>query len=677
MTQLSWSSTDLDDSSYDSGVIHESVTYMDHDSESVLKQGYLPGGKTLTSSINNGAWGRHNGPIAVRHVGSRDQTYFGHVTNAGSIRITSYDHDTGQITSTELANEYEDDHLAPAVLVRSSDQRVIATWSGHSDTSEVFVKVSDDPEDVSSFGSAQVLNVDGGEATFTQIWEMENYGRIYLFSRDRAGDSGYRDIDFWFSDDGGSTWTGPTSLVRSDNSSHTIYWRSGSNDSDRIDIGMTYAEGGGTNPKLDVRHVYIEEDTVYDSSGTQLGTVTDSSPIIQWSDATTIFDSSATGNHCWIRDVDTNAGNPQVVYSELVSESDGYWRYAYWDGSAWIDNRIVDHGGPIVSLANDQEDYHRGDISLDPSQEGVVYYGIAPDRSTCDVYRGETTDTGSTWSQTLLSPNDGGKYIRPVVPNNNTIGPAEGYETLWLSGTYNWYKDYNTDVENVEPVVPAFSDPTLYLPLHEDSEGIAHDLSDTSSHGRPVDVTFGAPSVHGTTCYEFPSSGSPRVEAINNATDFSSAFTFIIREFQTYTSGVRQSVFTNREGNSYEMQLRISSGDTWTVANTGGSNYSFSLGPSTNTSHQIAFAYDGNGNATLYQDGQSESASGTAFNDLSNDLYIGAQLTGDGDFIAFLNGRVGEVLVFPREMTASEIQAVFDARTGPGVITTDEKVIGE
>jgi hypothetical protein len=140
-------------------------------------------------------------------------------------------------------------------------------------------------------------------------------------------------------------------------SGHGIYFRLGDGEG-RIDLGLTHAEGGNTQPKNDIRHVYLENDAVYATNGTKLAEFSTSGTLINFSDATVVYDSSATGNSdAWIWDCASYGGEPAVVYVELNSTTDHVWRYDKWDGSAWQDNEVVSAGEQIADPSFSDEGY--------------------------------------------------------------------------------------------------------------------------------------------------------------------------------------------------------------------------------------------------------------------------------------------------------------------------------
>ena len=81
--------------------------------------------------IGDGAWSWFGDPRAVTHTGAHTRTYVGWVDQEGDIKVSSYDHATGQrVTAVLQARLNQDDHANPSIQVRP-DGRLVVYYSRH------------------------------------------------------------------------------------------------------------------------------------------------------------------------------------------------------------------------------------------------------------------------------------------------------------------------------------------------------------------------------------------------------------------------------------------------------------------------------------------------------------------------------------------------------------------
>jgi hypothetical protein len=98
----------------------------------------------------SGAWSWFGDPRAVHFEGDRRHTYIGWLDRTGSVKVTAYDHDTGNRETAVVRAKFQvDDHNNPSLLVRP-DGRVMAFWSGHGGKS-MFYRITKRPEDVTTW----------------------------------------------------------------------------------------------------------------------------------------------------------------------------------------------------------------------------------------------------------------------------------------------------------------------------------------------------------------------------------------------------------------------------------------------------------------------------------------------------------------------------------------------
>jgi hypothetical protein len=130
--------------------------------------------------------------------------------------------------------------------------------------------------------------------------------------------------------------------------------------------------------------------------------------------------------------------------------ADHRYRYARWDGSAWIDNEVGFAGTRLFA----REDDYTGLISIDPGNPSTVYLSTnahpetgSPVLSRVDeqrhweIWRGDTADGGGTWSFTPVTADSEADNLRPMVPTGSSTPVL-----VWLRGNYRTYTDYDQAV---------------------------------------------------------------------------------------------------------------------------------------------------------------------------------------------------------------------------------------
>jgi len=378
-----------------------------------------------TRLTDDGAWCWFQEPRARRHVGAHDRTYTGWMTREGDVVVGSYDHDTDETTGTVLHPDFEeDDHDAPTFFV-DREGRVLVFYTGHHGP-KIHFRRSEASEDLSAFGPERTIAPSDGH-TYPNPRRIGD--RLYLFYRNGTT---HRDLAYVVSDDDGRSWSDERTLVTLDRGT-CVYFKISAVHDGAVDVGMTYAEGGGHQPHRDVRHVQFDGETVRTADGTVAG---DGDTVALW-DTPLVYDSGATGNDAWIWDCSAAGGLPELVYAELRSEEDHAYRYARWTGSEWRDRHLAEAGRYITR--DNPEQYYSGGICLDHERPGVCYYA-AGDHDGSELVRAETGDGGATWTHTTLAAADS-QNVRPVVPRNR----HDDLGVLWMQGPYTLFSDRHYD----------------------------------------------------------------------------------------------------------------------------------------------------------------------------------------------------------------------------------------
>jgi hypothetical protein len=389
-----------------------------------------------TTLTDDGAWCWFQDPRAVHHAGEHDRTYAGWVSVDGDVEVASYDHDDGVVTRTTLHADFErDDHDAPTFHV-DAEGRLLVVYSGHNGPS-IHYRRSETPEDVSAFGPERSISPSAGH-TYPSPRQLGD--TLYLLYRNAAGS-----VACVTSTDDGRTWSAERELVTTDGRDWCVYRKASAVRDGAVDLGLTFAAGGGHDPHRDVRHLRFDGETLATADGTDLGR-----RATFW-DAPVVYDSDATGHDAWIWDCAAAGGAPELAYAELRAEDDHRYRYATWTGESWRDVPLADGGSHVVAddpgadgpvdLSDNPETYYSGGVVLDHDATGVCYYSTG-DHDGSALVRATTDDDGASWERTELLP-EGAQNLRPVVPRD----AHADLPVLWMQGSYTFYVDaYDTAI---------------------------------------------------------------------------------------------------------------------------------------------------------------------------------------------------------------------------------------
>lgn len=117
-------------------------------------------------------------------------------------------------------------------------------------------------------------------------------------------------------------------------------------------------------------------------------------------------------------------------------------------------------GGGPVSEASGRE-WYSGGICLNRNNPLIVYVSIETISNIFEIYEYITTDGGESWEQVIKYAGKANtKNFRPQYPRN----ADERYvELMFVSGTYNDLRDYNTSI---------FSYPATRILLQENGKAL-------------------------------------------------------------------------------------------------------------------------------------------------------------------------------------------------------------
>lgn len=353
-------------------------------------------------------------------------TYIGYMDPAGNVRVASYNHSTRAVAiSPAIVSGLNSNwHLAPSVLVRSSDHKLVIAVPA---VSAFYIAVSTNAEDVSAWGTATNINSSLGGATyiFANLFQLSSEsGKIYLCY---ATQGTTYECCYSTSTDGGSTWASQTQVYSTGDTNHPEFAFSSDMNS-RIDFLVADGQASADS-NASLYHFYYTGGSFFKSSG---ASVTGTKPYAP-SGVTKIYDGATNGlvrSPCTII---TNSGNPAATWAAYNSAGSGsnenYW-YGSCSGGTWTVNKI-DDAGAVIEVPGAGE----GDAGNDPLDPSVVYVSRKV-LGRWQMFKYQTANSGSTWTSTQLTfdtsdPNLGGD-VKPIYP----INAVASLRCLWLSGPY-------------------------------------------------------------------------------------------------------------------------------------------------------------------------------------------------------------------------------------------------
>ena len=382
--------------------------------------------------VGDGAWSWFGDPRAVTHDG---RTYVGWVDLEGDIKVSSYDHDTGErVTAVLQARLNQDDHANPSIQVRP-DGRLVVYYSRHVGPS-MHYRVSSQPEEVTSWEAPQTVptNTPGIRGyTYPNPVRLEDEDRTYLFWR-----GGNYNPTFSIQQDGETTWSTARTLITMPG--ERPYVKYDSSGGDTIHVAYTNAHPGEFGD-VNIHYARVREGRIERSDGTQAGSLDD--PIAP-NEGDLVYDPAEP---TWIHDVAADsAGNPVIVFARLFSDTDHRYYYARLESGVWQVRLITAGGGTFREDGGSP--YYSGGLTLDHEDPSRVYLSRQVGAGAWQVETWTTPDGGMTWGSTAHTA--GGKNVRPVSPRGMAAFGGD-MSVIWMNGDYPSYVAYDTAIQALMP----------------------------------------------------------------------------------------------------------------------------------------------------------------------------------------------------------------------------------
>jgi len=389
----------------------------------------------------DGAWTWHQGPRAIHRDG---KTFTAYVDSKGSTKVASYDHDTEETVERTLNEELlVDDHISPTITIRNEDDRLLLLYARGQ--SQVWARVSEDPLDISSFQDEFIIEYDNhGNVSYPNTGQLASENdRMYLWTRG----SGPVNFDQYYrvSEDGGETWAEEIHFTEfGDDRNYIKQWV----DDPKIWLTLHRSNNEGTGNTDFFTVVYYEDGAIYsydDEHIAEIGADSNDLPITPTDlEPYSIFEGVGTDSdqfRVWDLILPDDEDAPRVISARTHDTDSHSYHFHRYDGTEWQNSTIVEDAG-----TGNGRDYYSGGLCFDGTDPNTVYY-VAEDGQH-ELYRGETTDNGGTWTHTQLTFNSREANFRPCQVRDAT----EELRYLWLWGRYDEFTDYDQKVYSMPPV---------------------------------------------------------------------------------------------------------------------------------------------------------------------------------------------------------------------------------
>jgi rhamnogalacturonyl hydrolase YesR len=409
----------------------------------------------------DGAWCWFSDPRAVYYEGKHKRTYAGWVDSHGDIIVGYYDHETKEITTTVLDDNFQkDDHVCPSLLF-TPEGKLMVFYVKHSTVSPIIQITMKVPEDISLWEKKELplndeVNYKSFESTYTYaspVMLSKENNRIYLFWRGMDYKPNYS-----YSDDMGKTWSKGKIFILPERiyQLRRPYLKITSNGKDKIAFAFTDGHPRNENENS-IYYMYYKDGALYNVEGKQIGLLGDKS--IAPREASIVYDATVTKQKAWIWDVafDENE-NPVLVYAKFPDDTTHIYSYTKWNGKKWITNDLTNSGKwfpKTITGKTEREPNYSGGICIDDENTNEVYLSVKKD-SIFEIEKWVNTN-GTNWKAEAITKNSSKDNVRPfAVLNAKKENPLQ---LLWMQNTkYIHYTDYFTSIK-MEIVSPKITDP--------------------------------------------------------------------------------------------------------------------------------------------------------------------------------------------------------------------------
>lgn len=397
----------------------------------------------MTTSVftADGAWCWFQDPRAVYVNGDYRRTYAGWMTRAGQLQVGAYDHDSKNVKTVTIREEWDvDDHNCNSFLVLP-DRHLMIFYARHNRPG-LYSRKTTRPEEIDAWED-EVLVADTPRITYSHPFYLEEERRIYVFWRGETWKP-----TFATSEDGKS-WSAPTVLVQDkgrEAQSIRPYTKLTSDGKSSIHVAFTDGHPAAE-PTNSLYYLKYHQGKIYRADGSVVGSLEDLP--VQHRDSDRVYDGTLSGGRAWVWDIAVDDQNrPAIAYTRFPEKDDHRYHHARWDRGSWRDVEIAPGGGWFPQTPPSEEErepFYSGGIAIDHADPTVVYLSRPVD-GTFEIEKWVWREghwRGSSITRESRQPN-----VRPVVPRGYQ-GPGD--HVLWMHGPYTHYTDYKTQIRMVLP----------------------------------------------------------------------------------------------------------------------------------------------------------------------------------------------------------------------------------
>lgn len=386
-------------------------------------------GRTWTAGVNGAL-------VARADIGNPFASVLVPVNPGGEVIVL----ETGIERRWTVDESFSDDHNNPSFLMETDRPPVIFS-TRHNGDAAVRVRKGTTPLDLDTLGP--VVDVPfTGRVSYAHTWRRPNTDRVILLTRSTAGDSSVHPHRWWcarVSDDYCDTWGAERFLIRWDDQGYLQSVLSG----DTVHIQASVHPTRTTQQSIWYLAIDLDSGDITHRDGTVIGNVLAGTDLPLYSPDLDLVEPIADDtDRTWPEAIAADSGHVWSQYHPDDMDG-GMYRYAHWDGEAWVVEDVVPTGGRFT----DDIDPIYGEHSKQPYQGGASFDVDG------DLWLGRRrVDTDGWWAIERWERDDGEwslaetvaqhptlRLVRPYCPWNRAVGPRVTWNTV---STYTGFGQY-------------------------------------------------------------------------------------------------------------------------------------------------------------------------------------------------------------------------------------------
>ncbi len=354
----------------------------------------------------------------------------------------------------ELFDRFGQDDHNVAALYQLENGQIMALYSRHGVDNYTYMtrSAAHNPE---VWGEVDIYEGEA-RATYNNLLTAGVGGKKSLlnFSRTRGWDPNFLRFDAQ-----SDTWRYGGRLLNSEGRPYMKY----QSNQDGTKIHIVATDQHPRDYDNSIYHGVTDGEALYDSEGNVLDQDLSDQEAVGPSALTVVFQGDPD-NVAWMADVAMDAaGQPVIAFSVQKNGSDeqrgssGHdhrYHLAKLSSSGWQQYEIAYAGERLYPF----EDDYTGLVAIDPEDvnhlvistnadpvSGAPLMSSADNNRHYELFEGESSDGGKTFSWQALTRNSTVDNIRPIIP----VWESDRRLVLWLRGSYCTYKDFDTQVVGV------------------------------------------------------------------------------------------------------------------------------------------------------------------------------------------------------------------------------------